>query len=424
MSHEPGSEKIKALSPSRREIELFVPATVVESEIETILTGYASKAKLAGFRQGTAPRDLVKRMFLAEIRQDAVESLVPKALEDELKATGLRPVNIPVIQEAHFEDDDMLHARVSFEVFPEFDLPVYRKIHLKKPSSAVEDADVERALEDLRQRAAEYIPAEGRGVQDDDYVNVEIQGRDLKTKRFFPLEKSSVLAGRPENEKALNENLLAMKVGEAKTFAMTYPADHANKKLAGKDIEYRLKVVSIKEKKVPPMDDDLAKTLGDYGGLAELKDKLRSALVSSREKEGRSKLAAELLEKISAEVKTEIPPSLVEDETRAVLRRILSSYPQARLSPEQAAGLAGESRRQAEANIKNNIILTRIARQEGLTVTDAEVQVELEALAEANHIPVAKVVETVDKDGRRGDIEENILFRKTIDFLLGQAIIG
>jgi trigger factor len=423
MTHEASDQKIKAVSPSRREIELMIPPAIVESEIETILADYASKAKLPGFRKGTAPRDIVKRMFLAEIRQDAVESLIPKSLEDELKSADLRPVSVPVIQDAHFEDDQTLHARVGFDVIPDFDLPAYKNIRLEKPAVVVEDKDVERALEELRQRAAEYVPAEGRGVADGDYVAVEIHGRDLKTKRFFPVEKSVVLAGHPENENDLNSSLAGMKAGEERMFTVAYPGDHANKKLAGKNVEYRLKVQSVKEKKVPLLDDELAKTLGDYGSLEDLRNKVRAALLSSRESSGKSKLASELLEKIAAEVKAELPRGLVEDETRAVLRRVLGAHPQARLSTDQAAGLAAESRRQAEANVKNDIILTRIARAEGISVSEPEIQDEMKALAEANRVSLAKVVETVDKDGRREDLEENILFRKTIDFLLGQAII-
>ena len=424
MTHEAGNRNIRTVSPSRREVDLFVPPALVEPEIESILSGYASRAKLPGFRKGTAPKDLVKRMFLAEIRQDAVESLIPKALEAELKSVDLRPVSVPVIEEAHFEDDETLHARVGFEVIPEFDLPAYRKIRLRKAPAVVDEKDLDRTLEDLRQRAAEYVPVEGRGVGAEDYVAVEIQGRDLKTKRFFPTEKSVVLAGDARNEKDLEDNLAGMKPGEEKSFTVAYPAGHDNRKLAGKSVEYKLKVQSIKEKKVPPLDDDLAKTLGDHKSLEDLREKVKAALLSSREKESRGKLAADLLENLGAQVKVEMPRSLVEDETRAVLRRILGSYPEsARLTKEQAAGLAAESRRQAEANVRNNIVLSRIAREEGISVSEAEIQGELEILAEANHVPLAKVVETVDREGRRGDIEESLLFGKTIDFLLGQAII-
>jgi trigger factor len=423
MALETGTEKIKIVSPSRREIELEISPAAVESEIETILTATVARAKLPGFRLGKAPRDLVKRMYTAEIRQDTVESLVPKVLEEELKAADLRPVSVPVIEDAHFEEDQTLHARIAFEILPAFDLPSYKKIRLTKAVAVVEEKDVERALEELRQRAAEYVPAEGRGVAEGDLVAIESQGRDTHAKRFFPVEKSVVLAGHDENEKSLNDNLLGMNAGEEKCFSIDYPADHANKKLVGKNVEYRVKIISIKEKKVPPLDDDLAKTLGDYSGLEDLREKVRAGILSSRENAGRNKQVSELLEKIAAGVETELPSSLVEEEMRAVLRRILSAYPGAQIGKEQATGLAAESRLQAEANVKNNLILTRIAEKEGIAVSDVDVQSELKAVADANRVSLAKVVETVDKEGRREAIEENLLIRKTIDFLMGQAII-
>lgn len=415
--------KIKIVSPTRRELDLEIPSSAVREEFDKVLAEYTSKAKLAGFRKGKAPRDLVQRMFLAEIQKDVVDSLVPQALSEELKAGALRPISVPVILDAHFEEDRTLHSRVAFEVLPEFELPAYKKVRLARREAVVEDKEVEQSLEELRQRAAEYVPAEGRGVVDGDYVVVELQGRDLKTKKAFPVEKIVVLAGHAENEPTLDENLSGLKPGEEKTFSVTYPKDHPNKKLAGKAVEYRVKVQSIKEKKVLPLDDDLAKTLGDYRGLEDLKEKVRARLLASRKISARNKAASELLEKISAEVTVELPESLIEDETRAVLRRILSSYPQTKLEKHQAEELASESKRQAERNIKNNLILAKIAEKEGITVAQAEVEEELKGLAEANQVPLEKVVETVDRDGKRSDLEENILFRKTVDFLLEQAII-
>ena len=418
-----GQEKIKIVSPTRRELDLDVPSAAVGEEFDKILAGIASKAKLAGFRMGKAPRDLVQRMFFAEIQKDVVDSLVPKALNEELKARGLRPVSVPVIMDAHFEKDRTLHSRVVFEILPDFELPVYKKVRLARREAVVEDKEVEQSLEDLRQRAAEYVPEEDRGVTDGDYVVVEVQGHDLRTKKAFPVEKTVVLAGHTENEPSLDQNLSGLKPGEEKTFSVTYPKDYANKKLAGKDVEYRLKVQSIKEKKVPPMNDDLAKTLGDYRGLEDLKEKIRARLLASRESSGRNKAASELMEKISAGVTVELPESLVEDETRAVLRRILSGHPQTQVGKDQAEQLAAEAKKQAERNIKNNLILTKIAEKEAIAVSEAEIEEEMKGLAQANQVPLEKVVETVDREGKRGDLEENILFRKTVDFLLGQAII-
>jgi len=423
MHLEADAETIRTLSPSRREADLAIPPAAVGAEMETVLAEYAAKARLAGFRKGKAPLELVRGMFLEDIRKDVADALVPRAFEEKIRAANLHPVSVPVIRNAHYEDDGTLHAVVEFEVTPEFPMPGYAGILLERREPAVDEAEVEAALEDLRQRAAEYVPAEGRGAAAGDYVVIELQGRDLKTRKAFPVEKAVVLAGHAGNESFLNEELPGVKPGEEKVFPVTHPADHPNKKLAGKDVEYRLKVQSIKEKKLPPVDDDLARTVGDFQTLDELKGKLRERILASKRSAERNRMASELLDKITAGLEVELPESLVEEEMRAVLKRILSAYPQARLGEEQARGLAAEARKQAERNIRNNLVLTRIAEKEGISVSEAEIEEEMKRLAEANNISLAKVVETVNREGRRGDIADGLLLGKTIDFLLSQAII-
>ena len=117
-------------------------------------------------------------------------------------------------------------------------------------------------MEEIRTRAAEYVPVEGRGVADGDYAVVEMQGRDKRTKRLLPVEKAVVLAGHAENEPALNEKIMGMMPGEERSFEVAYPKEHPNRRVAGKEIAYSLKVRELKEKKLPALDDEFAKSLG------------------------------------------------------------------------------------------------------------------------------------------------------------------
>ena len=283
------------LSPSRKEFDLEIPAEEVEREYAKVLADYANRVKLPGFRKGHAPKDMVRNLFDHDILHDVYDELIPRSLGVELKAHNLNPVNVPEIRDLKHDHGQPLRCTVAFEVLPDFDLPDYRSVQVPEHPATVDDADVEKALEEIQAKAAEYMPVAGRGVRDGDYVVSEIHGKDLKTKRFLPVEKAVVMAGHAENESALNEVLKGQKPGEERSFRVSHGKDHPNKRVAGKEIEYVLKVSDIKEKKVPALNDEFARSVGEYAGLDDLKEKLRKELLDARERGARNTTASAVL---------------------------------------------------------------------------------------------------------------------------------
>jgi len=422
----PGRQsRLADLSPSRKEIELEIPDGEFRAEYEKVLGDYVTRAKLDGFRKGHAPRDRVKALFDHEIRHDVYDALIPRVLEEELKALRLNPVNVPELRDLKHEEGQPLRCTAAFEVLPEFELPDYRSVQIKRKTVELADADVDRALEDIRARAAEYVPVEGRGVADGDYAVVEMQGRDQKTRRLLPVEKAVVLAGHAENEPALNDKIMGMTPGEERPFEVVYPKDHANKRVAGKDIVYNLRLRELKEKKLPALDDEFAKSLGAAEGLEALRGRIRQELLAARERAGQNETASEVLKAIADRVKLELPGSVVEQETLSVLRRVLSSSRDRRISPEALENLKIEARRQAEDHLRNHLILEKIAQKEGFGVSEEEFQAEISSLAKANNVSEKVLAEMVRRDEHRHEeMLENLLFRKTVDFLVKTAIIG
>ncbi len=412
------------VSPSRKEIALEIPPDEVRQEYEKILGEYAGKVKLSGFRQGHAPRDMVRNLFDHDIKHDVYDSLIPRVLEEELRGLRLNPVNVPVLKDLKHEEGQPLRCTAAFEVLPEFELPDYRTIQVKKRKGAISDADIDMALEEIRARAAEYLPVEGRGVEDGDYVVVEMQGRDLRTKRFLPIEKAVVLAGHAENEPALNEKIKGMKPGEERSFEVAYPKDHANRRVAGKEIVYSLKVREVKSKKLPELDDEFAKSIGTPEGLKDLREKVRKELQDAREKADRNETASDFLAGSAGKVALELPESVVEQESLAVLKRILNASRERRISPEALEALKTQARRQAEDHLKNHLIIEKIAKNEGFGVSEEEIQAEIRSLALANQVSEAYLADMLRREGRRDELVETLLFRKTVDFLVKTAIIS
>jgi trigger factor len=422
----PGRQsRLTDISPSRKEIELEIPDEEFRQEYEKVLKEYVTRAKLDGFRKGHAPREQVRTLFDHDIRHDVYDALIPRVLEEELKALRLNPVNVPELRDLKHEDGQSVRCTAAFEVLPEFELPDYRTVQVKRKAVEVTDADVDRALEDIRGRVAEYVPVEGRGVADGDYAVVEMQGQDKKTRRLLPVEKAVVLAGHAENEPALNEKILGMTPGEDRSFEVDYPQDHANRRVAGKGIVYGLKLRELKAKTLPVLDDEFAKSLGTPDGLEALRGKVRQELLAARERAGQNEMASEVLQAIAGRVTLELPDSVVEQESLSILRRILSAYRDRRIAPEALEGLKTEARHQAVEHLRNHLILEKIAQKEGFGVSEEEVHAEIASLAKANNVSEKVLAEMVHRDEHRHEeMVENLLFRKTVDFLMKTAIIG
>lgn len=415
-------DNIRELSQCKREVDIEIPVATVRQEYAKTIRRFSESAKIKGFRQGKVPADIVRRKFSQEIKDSIINNLVPDAVTKKLRAHNLKPVGSPVVTELFFEEDQPIKFKAQFEVWPEFELPEYKNIKVSRKKISVTANDVKASLDDLQKRSVQYIPTEERGVIDGDYVVTEITSQDLGTKKALPKEKVVILTGHLENEKVLNDNLLGLKVNQNKDFSIHYPKDHKNKKLAGKNIAYSIKVLSIKEKKLPAIDDDFAKELGEFQNLKELKTQLKKELRASKENVGKRDLTDEVVKSISDKVTFEIPELLVEEEAVAMVRRSLLSQPQhvqQAIKKEDVEKLKEEMKDKACQNLKNHLLLNKISEKENLKVTEKEVEEEMANIAKANNIPLAKAKENI----RRDELRENLLLRKTVDFLVENAII-
>jgi trigger factor len=414
---------VRDASPTRKDIEVELVAAEAAKEYEEVLTAYAGRAKLKGFREGHAPRDRIRQIYGRELEHEVIDRLVPKVLEEVLDSYRIRPASVPHVREASFEEGGPLKFKAAVDVWPDFELPPYRDLKLHKHEAGVSDEDIERAVDDLRRKNAEYVPASGRAAAKGDYVMIELQGRDAKTKRLLPSERVVVLVGREGNDPAVDAHLLGMNVQEEKSFTTSYAPDQANRKLAGKTVDYRLKVLSIKEIKVPEADDDFAKRLGPFDSLAALKEKIREDLGSVRAKAARRETSEEAVQAVIDRAAIELPAGALEEETDAVIRSYAAQVGTRGLSREAAETLQVQARAQAERNLKQHLVIRKIAQAEGLSVSEEDLDREIEEIAKANDVPPARAIESFREDEKRDSLRASLLARKVVDFLVSRAII-
>jgi trigger factor len=424
MEQNPKNDRWKAGSPTLRQIDLEISAEEVKNEYEKVLKDYVSKVKLPGFRQGHAPREMVQRIFEAEIKEAVLDNLIPDSLRRELEALNIIPVSLPTVKSIDFDLEKGVKYQVAFEVWPEFQLPEnYLEKKVKREEMKVEETEIDQVLKNIQQKAAEYLPVADRGVVNDDYVVLEIQGKDVQSKKYLPVEKVVVLAGHSENEKQLNEALPAMKPGEEKRFTVNYPKDYREKKFAGKEIEYRIKVLEIKEKRLPELNDEFARSVEEVSGLEALKEKIRQDLQKQRQAEVNNRLINEFLGKLAVEIDLTLPESLIKEEAQTIISRQFGEDELKKIPQELWPRLAEQARKQAESSLKNHLLLRKIAEKEGISVSEVEFEEELKKISEEQNLPLNRLKSALSQDDRKEEWKVNLLLRKTVDFLVDKIII-
>jgi len=310
----------------KKELLIEIPVDAVRKEAESVTAQYQRVARIPGFRQGHAPTALVRQHYRENIRNEVVQSLLPKFFDSAVKEQKLTVVGEPRFEELKFEEDQPLTCKVTFEVLPPFELGDYKDLEVEEEPSTVSDADVDQTLEELRQRAATYEVVEDRPAGDDDYVLVSYQGRDLKNPEGRPLEARDAVVhlGGKGTVAAFTENLRGTQAGEVREFDATYPDDYAQKSLAGKTFRYRVEVQSIKKKVVPALDDELAKSVSESETLADLRTTLRADLEKRRKHQVENAAMRKLLEQLVNRGPFPVPEALVEAQLDRKIESLVS----------------------------------------------------------------------------------------------------
>jgi trigger factor len=305
----------------------------------------------------------------------------------------------------------------------------YRGIPLERKVVEVTDQEVERALEFLREDAAEYAPMEGWPAMRDDLIVLDhegsIHGKPFKSGSGRNL---TLLLGRGGYLPGFEEQVVGLQKGDSKQFRLTLPADSPRKDLAGRTAEFRVAIKEVKKRRVPELNDEFARTAGDVESVAALRDKLRERLKARKVREQEAELKRTLLEKLAATHEVELPEALVEAEAASLLQEMLgtlrASGGRVQGLAENAEALSAKAFEMARRRVKESLLLDAVARQEKLTVSDAEVEAEIEAMAAAypaeGGAPVRRAMED---PGRRAGLQARLLERKALEFLYQEARI-
>jgi trigger factor len=425
---------VENLAPCKKLVRVEVDAQKVDETLDNVTKQFQREAKLPGFRPGKAPREMVLRKYSKDIEDEAKRKLISEAYKNALEAQKLDVLGQPDIEEIQFNRGQPLQFAATIETTPEFELPEYKGIPVKREARSVTDEDVQHAIEVLRQSRTAFQTVD-RPAQTGDIAVVSYTGtsegkpiteiaptaKGLTEQKNFWVEigSSSFIPG-------FAEQVMGAKAGDKRTVTVDFPSDFVTPELAGKKGVYEVEVTEVKEKVLPGVDEAFAKSFG-----AEDLDKLRAGVRRDLENELAYKnnrtIRSQLVRSLLNRVNFELPETAVAHETRNVVYDIVQENAKRGVSREvieqQKEQIYSAATQGAKERVKVAFLLQKIAEKEDIKVSQEEIAERIAHLAATYKIPGPKFLKDLQKRNGLIEIYDQVMNEKVMDLLQQQAKI-
>ncbi len=419
-------------------LRVEVPAERVAQERQKIVGDYAGAVRLPGYRPGKAPRSLVEAKFKKDIAEELKRKLVGAATREAIAEKKLRVLSVADVEEVELNADNTMKFAARLITAPEFELPEYKGIAVRLPSAEVSEADVDRALEQLRGRLADFVDiTEDRGLAMDDFAVLDFAGRvDGQPVNEVAPKAARELAGQ-ENfwikmgpatlAPGFCDALVGARAGETREFSVELAADFPVAELAGKKIDYSAKVREIKQQVLPDLNDEMAGKLLPGKTLEELRAQVRNEITSDRASAMEEMKRRQVVGHLIGSVDFELPSDYVRNEAKRIMNEVVKENQDRGVSDDEIKGheadIVTSAGQTARERLKANFILLRIAEKEGLKVTREEFDARLQALSTRYGLTREKLLENLRSNDALGQVEEEILLGKTLAFVGSNASV-
>ena len=421
---------VEEISSIKKKVSIEIPEDQVTQEVESFYKDLGKKAKIKGFRPGKVPRDILERYFKDYIKAEVIQKLIQDTYPQALSEANLQPVSPPVVDPGEFENGKPFQYSAVIEVKPDIKLEGYTGLKIEGKKEEVKDEEVGERLKALQNLHANLKAiSEARPIQAGDYVIIDYEasmdGKPLEGGKAIDF---TVEVGSGQFIPALEEKLIGLKPEEEKEIEVSFPEDYGYKKWAGKTISFHVKIKEIKEKILPPLDDEFAKDLGDYASFEELKAKLKGEIEKEKELGLERQLKDQVVDQLLEANPFEVPDSLVEEQVKAMisdtkLRLAAQGVVLKNLSVSEEK-LQEDYKVMAQKQVRTFLILEKIAGQEGIAVTDDEADDRLREMSERMHQKFDVVKRYYEKNGLLPEVKDGIIRDKTLNFLLEKANIN
>jgi trigger factor len=416
------------LAPCKKLVRVEVDAQKVQEAFEAMTRDFQRKANFPGFRPGKVPREIVARRFEKEIQDEVKQKLISDSFKQACEQKHLEVVAKPDIEEIQFGRGQPLQFAATVETAPEFELPEYKGLPARVEARAVTEADVDRALDVLRAQRVTYRTVD-RAVASGDVAVVDYTGQ-CEGKRITEIAPTAmgltekkgfwVEVGNNSFIQGFSEQLLGAKAGEKRTVTVDFPADFVTPQLAGKRGVYEVDVTEVKEKVLPPLDDELARAY-EAQNLDTLRQGVRRDLENELTHKRSTSIRGQLVQALLGRVQFDLPETSVAEETRHRVFDIVNSNQRRGASREQIEQhkdrIFSAAEQGAKERVKLAFLVQKIAEKEEIKVSQEEISRRLAQIAVANQVPVEKLLKDLRERNALIEVYDQVMTDKVMDFL-------
>ena len=399
----------------RRSMSVTVPASVVQQEERRAAKHLASRARLKGFRKGRVPAKVIESRFGGTLRQEALDRLIGEAYRTALASHHLEPISEGEIQELSYEPEQDLVFSISFDVQPRIEIAQLGGFAVERPVAEVNDEHVDRVLARIQERNGVWKPVEEGQPEDRDLVSVLI--KKLQGKETDEGKEYEFLLGQGDALPDIETAIKSLESGASGEFDVSFPDDFPDESRRGDSELVQITLVARKVPEFPELNDDLAKQVGDFETLDDLKARVREDLDKEAGEESENVVRSRLLDMLLDANPFEVPASMVD----RYINDVIGDQPN--LDPKRIDELRASIRVESERAVKRILLIEEVAETQGLVATEDDIDNRVEKIAEANASTAAKVYANLQKTERLKLLERELTERKVFDFLKEQSEI-
>lgn len=421
--------KMEELSQVKKKMSMEVPWDEVKTELDAVYREVGKKAKIKGFRPGKIPRKVLETYFKDQAEEETITNIVNKYYWQTLEDKGIIAVSRPEITQDGLKENENFAFTASFEIEPEIEPKNYKGMDLEKEEIKVSDNDIEKRIDEIRQMFATMEEVQdSHCTAQGDFVEIDFSGSlegehlpELKADNYF-LE-----IGSQRFVPGFEDQLVGMKSGEIKDIKVVFPEGYHEKKMAGKEVEFNVTVKSIKEKKLPALDENFIKNFERYNTLEEFREDVLKSLEEKHQQQAKNNLNNAITDALIKENDFEVPPSLVERQIYYMMadtqKRMVSAGIDEDSSMEFSFKMKDKFKDDAAKSVKAFLLLKKIAEKESLVAKDDDVAKYIEELAIQTGRDIESLNKMYETEERKDALKMELMQKKVFDFIESNANI-